>query len=286
LQIELLSPAKINLFLLINRRRADGYHDLQTLFQILDYGDSMSFKPASHGDIRLLTEFKDVEPNQNLIIHAAKLLRQKLASRGLDTAGVEIEITKRLPMGGGLGGGSSNAATTLLALNTLWQGNLNKKELTELGIQLGADVPIFIAGKSAFAEGLGEKLTSTKIPKAWYLVLDPKVNISTAEIFLNPQLTRDSAPIKIPALAAECIRNDCQIVVEKLHPEVAKARIWLDRLGEARLTGTGACLFVELSTEADALNIFDQIPSDWNGFVAKGVNESPTHKQLNCLKID
>jgi 4-diphosphocytidyl-2-C-methyl-D-erythritol kinase len=286
LQIELLSPAKLNLFLLINRRRANGYHDLQTLFQILDYGDSMSFKPASHGDIQLLTEFKDVDPNQNLIVRAAKLLRHKLASRGLNTAGVEIEITKRLPLGGGLGGGSSNAATTLLALNTLWQGNLNEKELTELGIQLGADVPVFIAGQSAFAEGLGEKLTSTKIPEAWYLVLNPKVNVSTAEIFLNPQLTRDSAPIKIPALAADCIRNDCQIVVEKLHPEVAKARIWLDQFGEARLTGTGACLFAEFSTEADALNIFDRIPSDWNGFVAKGVNESPTHKQLNCLKID
>lgn len=286
MQIELLSPAKLNLFLLINRRRADGYHDLQTLFQLLNYGDSMRFSLASHGDIRLLTEFEGVEPNQNLIVRAAKLLRSRLTSKGLIPPGVEIEIDKRLPMGGGVGGGSSNAATTLLALNKLWQGNLNEKELAELGIQLGADVPIFIAGQSAFAEGLGEELTPTQIPEAWYLVLDPKVNISTAEIFLNPQLTRDSAPIKIPALAADCIRNDCQIVVEKLHPEVAKARIWLDQFGEARLTGTGACLFAEFSTEADARNIFDRIPSDWDGFVANGVNDSPTHKQLNCLKID
>jgi len=286
LQIELLSPAKLNLFLLINRRRADGYHDLQTLFQLLNYGDTMTFSISSHDEIRLLTNVEGVQPSQNLILRAANLLRDKLVIKGVDTPGIEIEIDKILPMGGGLGGGSSNAATTLLALNQLWRADLKLKELAQIGIQLGADVPVFVAGQCAFAEGLGEELTPTQTPQAWYLVLDPRVNVSTAEIFLNPQLTRDSSPIKIPALAADCIRNDCQIVVEKTHPEVARARSWLDQFGEARLTGTGACLFAEFTTEADALNVFDRIPSDWNGFVAKGVNESPTHKQLNCLKID
>lgn len=286
MKIELVSPAKLNLFLLITGRRADGYHELQTLFQLLNYGDSMQFSTRSDSEINLVTKFEGVEPESNLIVRAARLLARALDDRGDSNPGVDIRIEKILPMGGGLGGGSSNAATTLLALNRLWGSNLSLEQLAELGVQLGADVPIFIAGNSAFAEGVGDKLTPTSLAEAWYLVLDPQVSISTAEIFSNTQLTRDSAPIKIPALAADCIRNDCQIVVEKLHPEVAKARIWLDQFGEARLTGTGACLFAEFSTEADARYVFDRIPSDWNGFVAKGVNESPTHRQLSCLEID
>lgn len=288
LKIELVSPAKLNLFLSITGRRADGYHELQTLFQLLDYGDLMQFSARSDGKINLVTIFEGVEPENNLIVRAACLLAEVLNDNdiGAPKPGVDIRIEKILPMGGGLGGGSSNAATTLLALNRLWGSNLSLEQLAELGVQLGADVPIFIAGNSAFAEGVGDRLTPTSLAEAWYLVLDPQVCVSTAEIFSNTQLTRDSAPIKIPALAADCIRNDCQIVVEKLHPEVAKARLWLDQFSAARLTGTGACLFTEFSTEADAQSVFDQIPSDWNGFVAKGVNKSPTHRQLNCLEID
>ena len=286
MKIELVSPAKLNLFLLITGRRADGYHELQTLFQLLDYGDLMRFSARTDGKTKLITPFENVEPENNLIVRAARLLARALDDRGDSHPGVDIYIEKILPMGGGLGGGSSNAATTLLALNRLWRADLSSVQLAEIGAQLGADVPIFVAGNTAFAEGVGDRLTPTCLAEAWYLVLDPQVSVSTAEIFSNTQLTRDSAPIKIPALAADCIRNDCQIVVEKLHPEVAKARIWLDEFGEARLTGTGACLFAEFSTEADARSVYDLIPPEWNGFVAKGVNESPTHRQLSCLEID
>ena len=280
MQIELISPAKLNLFLLVNSQREDGYHNLQTLFQLLDYGDQMSFRLREDSELNLLTTFKGVSSKDNLIIGAANLLRDKLKELNHPLYGVDISIQKNLPMGAGLGGGSSNAATTLLALNHLWQANLSLEDLAKIGIQLGADVPIFVAGNSAYAEGVGEVLTPTELPETWYLVLNPKVNISTAKIFSNPQLTRDSAPIKIPALAADCIRNDCQIVVEKLYPQVAKARIWLEQFGQAKLTGTGASLFIQFACSEDALEIFKEIPSDWDGFIAKGVNQSPTHQQL------
>lgn len=281
--IELVSPAKLNLFLLITGRRGDGYHELQTLFQLLDRGDLMRFSRRKDGELNLNTSFHSLKAEDNLILRAAKLLAQEMSNRGIQVPGTDIEIDKNLPMGGGLGGGSSNAATTLVGLNHLWQANLSQDELMSLGIQLGADVPIFVAGKSAFAEGVGEKLTPTSIEPTWYLVVDPQVSVSTAEIFSNPQLTRDSAPIKIPALAADCVRNDCQNVVEKLHPEVAKARLWLEQFGDARLTGTGACLFAQFATEADADSVLNNMPSDWNGFVAKGTDKSPTHRQLEQL---
>jgi 4-diphosphocytidyl-2-C-methyl-D-erythritol kinase len=243
----------------------------------------MTFSLREDGEIELHTPFENLEPEQNLIVRAARLLSEELAQKGEVIPGVDIHITKVLPMGGGLGGGSSNAATTLLALNQLWRGNKSLDDLAQLGIQLGADVPVFIAGNSAFAQGVGEHLTPTSIPSIWYLVLDPQVSVSTEEIFSNPQLTRDSAPIKIPALAADCVRNDCQIVVEKLHPEVTKARLWLEQFGTTQLTGTGACLFAKFATEADATEVLNRIPSDWKGFVAKGVDRSLTHKQLEQL---
>ena len=278
--IELLSPAKLNLFLLITSRRDDGYHNIQTFFQLLDYGDRMQFLARPDDQILLHTSFENLDPDKNLIVRAARLLQDFLRTKGTSVPGVDIRIDKILPMGGGLGGGSSNAATTLLALNHLWKVRLSLEELAKLGVQLGADVPIFVAGESAFAEGVGERLTPTLIKETWYLVLNPQVSVSTAEIFSNPQLTRDSPPIKIPALAADCVRNDCQIVVEKLHPEVTRARLWVEQFGSAQLTGTGACLFAKFPTEADAKEILDCIPSDWNGFVAKGVNQSPAHRQL------
>ena len=281
--IELISPAKLNLFLLITGRREDGYHELQTLFQLLDYGDLIGFTARKDGEIYLHTNFGNLPPEENLIVRAARLLAEEMSKRGKIAPGTDVQIDKILPMGGGLGGGSSNAATTLVGLNHLWQANLSPSELMKLGVQLGADVPIFVAGKSAFAEGIGEKLTPTTIESSWYLVVDPQVSVSTAEIFSNPQLTRDSAPIKIPALAADCVRNDCQNVVEKLHPEVAKARLWLEQFGTAQLTGTGACLFAKFATQEDAISVLNRIPSDWNGFVAKGTDKSPTHRQLEQL---
>lgn len=280
LQIELTSPAKLNLFLLVTSQREDGYHNLQTLFQLLDYGDQMHFRLREDEQINLLTHFEGVLAEDNLIINAANLLQNRLKALGHSVCGADISIQKKLPMGAGLGGGSSNAATTLLALNHLWQTNIGLEELAKIGIKLGADVPIFVAGNSAYAQGVGEVLTPTEIPETWYFVLDPKVNISTAKIFSNPQLTRNSAPIKIPALAADCIRNDCQIVVEKLYPQVAKARIWLEQFGQAQLTGTGASLFTKFATYEDALEVFKKLPSDWDGFIAKGVNKSPTHQQM------
>ncbi len=281
--IRLLSPAKLNLFLLITGRRADGYHLLQTLFQILDYGDSMYFSPRQDGQIRLLTDFAGIPPQDNLIVRAAKLVQEQLSPTKRKLAGVDISIDKVLHMGGGLGGGSSNAATTLLALNHLWQANLSLTQLGQIGVQLGADVPVFVAGNTAYAEGVGEQLTPASLKESWYLVLNPQVSISTAEIFSNPQLTRDSTAIKIPALATGCIRNDCQEVVENLHPEVARARLWLAKFGTSQLTGTGACLFVRFPTEADALEVANQIPSGWKGFVARGINQSPVHTQLGQL---
>lgn len=280
MKIDLLSPAKINLFLLITGRRDDGYHYIQTLFQLLDYGDRMQFELRSDDKIVLTDNLDGIKAEQNLIFRAAKLLSDFLKQKKISHSGAQISIDKVLPMGAGLGGGSSNAATTLLALNYLWQANLSIPELTQIGLQLGADVPVFVEGNSAFAKGIGEQLRATEITSAWYLVLNPQVAISTAEIFSNPELTRDSSAIKIPALAAGCVRNDCQNVVEKLYPEVAKARLWLDQFGKARLTGTGACLFIEFENELDAQNVFQQIPSDWNGFVAKGVNKSPAHTKL------
>ena len=280
MQIELISPAKLNLFLLVTSQREDGYHNLQTLFQLLDYGDQMHFRLREDNQINLLTRFEGVLAEDNLITRAANLLQNRLKALGHSVCGADISIQKKLPMGAGLGGGSSNAATTLLALDYLWQTNIGLEELAKIGINLGADVPIFIAGNSAYAQGVGEVLTPTEIPETWYFVLDPKVNISTAKIFSNPQLTRDSAPIKIPPLAADCIRNDCQIVVEKLHPQVAKARIWLEQFGQAQLTGTGASLFTKFATYEDALEAFKKLPSDWDGFIARGVNKSPTHQQM------
>ncbi|WP_342631950.1 4-(cytidine 5'-diphospho)-2-C-methyl-D-erythritol kinase [Marinobacter alkaliphilus] len=283
--ITLPSPAKLNLFLHIVGRRPDGYHELQTLFQFLDYGDEITFT-LTPGDARICLEepVPGVPDDDNLIIRAARALAER-ASHALP--GVTIRIQKRLPMGGGLGGGSSNAATTLVALNHLWELHLDENELAELGLDLGADVPVFVRGRSAIGEGVGEKLTPANPPEDWFVVLKPDCEINTGKIFSEEGLTRDTPKMKIaPAFEGDAsrYRNDCEDVVRKLYPEVNKSLEWLSQFGPARLTGTGACIFGRFPTESAARIIWESKPSGITGFVAKGVNHSPLHKKLTELK--
>jgi 4-diphosphocytidyl-2-C-methyl-D-erythritol kinase len=268
------SPAKINLFLHITGQRSDGYHNIQTVFQLLDIGDELTFTANSSGKIQLNASITDLSEKDNLIYRAAKLLQVSTKS----TKGCVIDLTKRIPMGAGLGGGSSNAATTLVTLNYLWECGLTAGELAGLGQMLGADVPVFVVGKSAFAEGIGEILTPVKLPKKWFLVITPDCHVSTAEIFSNPQLTRNSSPIKIRALeAAEC-RNDCQRVVVKNYPAVAEALQWLEPFGKPLMTGTGASVFCSFDSEAEANEVFSQLPEHLNGFVARSIDHSPLNQ--------
>ncbi len=283
--ITLPSPAKLNLFLHITGQRPDGYHELQTLFQFLDYGDdiTLTLTPQRPG-VRLETSMADVPDEDNLITRAALALAEKAPE---ELPGVSISIKKRLPMGGGLGGGSSNAATTLLGLNYLWGLNLGLDELAELGLILGADVPVFVRGHAAFGEGVGEKLTPAFPPEDWFLVLKPNCNINTGKIFSAQGLTRDTPRIRI-ALAfegdASGYRNDCEDVVRRLYPEVNQGMEWLTQFGPARLTGTGACIFGRFPTESATRIIWESKPSGITGFVAKGVNVSPLHQKLAELK--
>ena len=283
--ITLPSPAKLNLFLHIVGRRPDGYHELQTLFQFLDYGDdiTLSLTPEQPG-IRLERPVSGVADEDNLIIRAARTLAKKASG---ELPGVTIGITKRLPIGGGLGGGSSNAATTLLGLNHLWKLGLGLDDLAQTGLTLGADVPVFVRGHAAFGEGVGEKLTPAFPPEDWFVVLKPACNINTGKIFSEQGLTRDTPRIRIaPAFegdASRC-RNDCEDVVRRLYPEVNESMEWLAEFGPARLTGTGACIFGRFPTESAARIIWESKPSGITGFVAQGVNISPLHKKLTELK--
>ena len=283
--ITLPSPAKLNLFLHIVGRRPDGYHELQTLFQFLDYGDdiTLSLTPEQPG-IRLERPVSGVADEDNLIIRAARTLAKKASG---ELPGVTIGITKRLPIGGGLGGGSSNAATTLLGLNHLWKLGLGLDDLAQTGLTLGADVPVFVRGHAAFGEGVGEKLTPAFPPEDWFVVLKPACNINTGKIFSEQGLTRDTPRIRIaPAFegdASRC-RNDCEDVVRRLYPEVNESMEWLAEFGPARLTGTGACIFGRFPTESAARIIWESKPSGVTGFVAKGVNSSPLHQKLTELK--
>jgi 4-diphosphocytidyl-2-C-methyl-D-erythritol kinase len=266
--LTVLSPAKLNLFLHITGRRADGYHLLQTLFQLLDWGDTMRFRPDNTGELKLEMPGFDLPPEQNLIIRAARKLQA-------GSLGATIAVDKQIPQGGGLGGGSSNAATTLLALNQLWELGRSTTELIAMAAELGADVPVFVAGRSAWAEGIGEILTPVELPQYWYFVLVPDCQVSTAEIFSNGQLTRDASAIKMASFFEGDSRNDCQMLVRNLYPEVDKALNWLDKFGEARLTGTGACIFARFATQAEAQTAYRELPERWSGFVARGMNYSP-----------
>ena len=277
--VTLPSPAKINLFLHITGRRDNGYHDLQTVFQLLDFGDTLTFTPNNSGQINLSPQIEGVLAEDNLIVRAARLLQQKTAG----TRGCDIVLNKVLPMGAGLGGGSSNAATALVGLNTLWECGLSLTELADAGCELGADVPVFVHGNSAFAEGIGELLTPMEIPEQWYLVITPECQVSTGEIFSHPQLTRNSSPIKIRALSGEQYRNDCQSVVEKLYPAVKEVLDWLGDYNSPLMTGTGASVFSGFENQTEAQQALDKVPNHWNAFIARGANSSSLHRQMGKL---
>ncbi|PIJ49962.1 4-(cytidine 5'-diphospho)-2-C-methyl-D-erythritol kinase [Erwinia sp. OLTSP20] len=276
------APAKLNLFLYITGRRADGYHTLQTLFQFLDYGDTLHIEVNNRDQIRLLTEVTGVAPENNLIIRAARLLKQRALDDGRlqPQQGAVFRLEKRLPMGGGLGGGSSNAATTLVALNQLWQLNYAPDVLAALGLTLGADVPVFVRGHAAFAEGIGEALQPVSPAEKWYLVMHPGVSISTPEVFNDAALTRNTPARDLSVLLQQKFRNDCEAAVRKRFREVDRLLVWLLNYAPSRLTGTGACVFAEFDTEAAARQVLEKAPKDVQGFVAKGVNLSPLFRTL------
>ncbi|WNW13445.1 4-(cytidine 5'-diphospho)-2-C-methyl-D-erythritol kinase [Pseudomonas sp. DTU_2021_1001937_2_SI_NGA_ILE_001] len=277
--LRLPAPAKLNLMLHILGRRADGYHQLQTLFQFVDHGDELGYAVRDDGRIVLNTEIVGVPHDSNLIVRAARALQVESGC----ALGVDIWLDKRLPMGGGIGGGSSDAATTLLALNHLWQLGWDEDRLAGLGLGLGADVPVFVRGRAAFAEGVGEILTPVEPPEPWYLVVVPQVSVSTAEIFSDPLLTRDSKPIKVRPVPEGNGRNDCQAVVERRYPEVHNALKWLGKFTEAKLTGTGGCVFGAFPSKAEADKVSALLPDTFAGFVAKGSNVSMLHRKLHSL---
>ncbi|MCV6638016.1 4-(cytidine 5'-diphospho)-2-C-methyl-D-erythritol kinase [Candidatus Albibeggiatoa sp. nov. NOAA] len=264
-----LAPAKLNLFLHITGRRPDGYHELQTIFQFLDYCDELDFSVRDDSEIHCQTN-TDLASDDNLIVKAAKLLQQHTQT----TLGANIQLRKKIPMGGGLGGGSSNAATTLLALNELWELGLSQDTLQQLGVQLGADVPIFIYGQSAWAEGIGERLEPVTLSEDWFLVIHPNCHVPTGEIFSNKLLTRDKPLITIAHFLAGNSENVCETVVCQLYPEVKEALDWLNQFNPARMTGTGACIFTQCKTQEQAQHILAKLPSKWQGFVSQGRNRS------------
>jgi len=277
--LTLPAPAKLNLWLHIIGRRADGYHELETVFQFLDHGDELSFAVRDDGVIRLHTEIEVVPHDSNLIVRAARKLQEQSGT----TLGADIWLTKVLPMGGGIGGGSSDAATTLLALAHLWQLDWDEDRLAALGLSLGADVPVFVRGHAAFAQGVGEQLTPVDPEEPWYVVLVPQVSVSTVEIFSHPQLTRDSLPLKMRPVPEGNSRNDCQPVVEQSYPEVRNALNSLGKFTEARLTGTGSCVFGAFPSKAEADKVLALLSATQTGFVAKGSNVSMLHRKLQSL---
>ncbi|WP_318414263.1 4-(cytidine 5'-diphospho)-2-C-methyl-D-erythritol kinase [Photobacterium leiognathi] len=276
------APAKLNLFLYITGQRPNGYHDLQTLFQFVDYGDTLTITPRRDNQILLTPAIEGVKTEDNLIYRAAEALRQ---AANCDL-GADIHIDKILPMGGGLGGGSSNAATTLVALNHLWQTNRSVDELADIGLKLGADVPVFVRGTSAFAEGVGEKLQPAEPEEKWFLVAKPDISIATVDIFTHPDLPRNTEKRSLEALLRGVYENDCEKIVRSLNPEVDQALSWLLEYAPSRLTGTGACVFSEFNTQEEANAILKILPDWLHGFVAKGVNTSPLMTALAAHSTD
>lgn len=274
------APAKLNLFLHITGQRDDGYHLLQTAFQFLDRSDKLRFTVNTTGELTLHAPQLEIAAPDNLVIRAARALQEYTGT----AAGADIVLEKHLPMGGGLGGGSSDAATTLVALNHYWGCGLSLQTLAEIGLSLGADVPVFVMGHAAWAEGVGEKLTAFSPPTPWYLVVDPGVHVSTAEIFSDPELTRDSKIITISSFLSGEGSNICQTIVEKRYPAVAAAADWLAPFSQPKLTGTGSCVFASFKTEAEANRVKQQLPELWQGFVARGLNISPLHQSAMLQK--
>lgn len=270
------APAKLNLFLHVTGRRPDGYHTLQTVFQFLDIADGIGLRVEPGGGVRLATPLPGVPAERDLTVRAARLLQAE-AGTGL---GATITVDKRLPLGGGLGGGSSDAATVLVVLNRLWGIGFSIDRLAELGLRLGADVPVFVRGQAAWAEGVGERLTPVTLPEPWYLVVVPDVTVSTAEIFSAPELTRQTPPITIADFLSGAGGNDCEPVVRRRHPEVGRALDWLNRFAPARLTGTGACVFAPFADRDIAQQALAQLPAGWRALIARGRNRSPLHEAL------
>ena len=270
------APAKINLFLHVVGRRPDGYHLLQTHFQFLDHGDDLRFVIRGDGLIRRISELADVPPEQDLVVRAAQAL--KVASG--TALGVDIEVVKRLPMGGGLGGGSSNAATVLRALDVLWETRLGVDHLAAIGLALGADVPVFVRGVAAWAEGVGEQLTSLDSDEPWTLVIHPGCSVPTAAVFKHPELTRNTPALKIATLPLTAMHNDCEPITRHLYPAVGEALDWLAAHAPSRMSGTGACVFASFASEEAARGTASQVPSQWTWFVARRRNRSPLLDRL------
>ena len=265
------APAKLNLFLHVTGRRADGYHLLQTLFRFIDFSDTLHFTVREDGEVRRVSALDGVPQEQDLCVRAARLLQRECGC----SLGVDIVLDKRIPMGGGLGGGSSDAATTLLALNRLWNLGLSRARLMQLGLSLGADVPVFVFGENAFAEGVGEQLQAYPLPDAWYVVLFPPVHVATAQVFAHPELTRDTISLRIRDLLLPALHNDLQPVVCGLFPEVAQYITWLDQFGQARMTGSGACVFAEFAGAEQAQAVLNRLPPDMRGIMARGLPVHP-----------
>ena len=270
------APAKLNLMLHITGRRPDGYHLLQTVFQFIDFSDSLDFSIRDDAVISRQSDWQGVAEADDLIVRAAKLLQQTSAC----SLGAVINLQKRIPAGGGLGGGSSDAATTLVALNHLWGLELSVDQLAEIGLQLGADVPVFVLGKAAWAEGVGEQLTDIEPEECWYLVLRPDCSVSTEEVFNSSDLTRNTPAIRIRDFLEDGGHNDCEFVVRELYPEVSEAIDWLNQFAVARMTGTGACIFAGFDKQQQAESVYEKLPQGWEGFVAKGLNNSPLQIRL------
>ena len=271
------APGKLNLFLRIVGRRHDGYHLLQTVFQFIDRADDLSFAPRGDGLIRAVHSLPGVPPEADLTVRAARLLKEVTGT----PLGADIRLVKRLPMGGGVGGGSSNAATTLVALNRLWDTGLDLARLADLGLRLGADVPVFVHGQAAWAEGVGEVLRPIELDEPWYLVLVPPVHVATATVFAQPELTANSPAATITDFRKGLLGNDCEAVVRCCYPPVAEALDWLGQFAPVRLTGTGGCVFATFERLAHAQRVLAQRAKGWVGFVTRGLNHSPL---LACLR--
>ncbi|HFD38438.1 MAG TPA: 4-(cytidine 5'-diphospho)-2-C-methyl-D-erythritol kinase [Anaerolineae bacterium] len=274
------APAKLNLFLHILGRRPDGYHLLQTVFQFLDTGDTLRFRMRGDGVVQRGNAIAGLAPEDDLVVRAARLLRD---AAGV-SQGVDIELNKTLPMGAGLGGGSSDAATVLVALNHLWRLGFSRDQLAHLGLQLGADVPVFVRGRAAWAEGVGEDLTPIELAEPWYLVVVPPCHVSTAAVFGAAELTRDRPPIKIPAFLSGEGQNVCEPVVRRRYPAVGQALDWLGRFGTARMSGTGAAVFAPFADRAAAVAVSRRVPASWRALVARGCNRSPLLHMTESLK--
>lgn len=277
--LSLPAPAKLNLMLQITGRRADGYHLLETVFQFIDLCDRLEFELNQDGRLRRRSTNSPVAEGDDILLRTAALLQTRFQIK----QGVDIAIDKKIPIGGGLGGGSSNAATCLLALNQLWRLGLTLDQLARIGLEIGADVPVFVAGRAAWATGIGEQLQPLELAQPIYLVIDPKIGVSTAQIFAAQELTRNCDPLTIRAFLRGAGTNVCEPVVRNRYPQVASALDWLSRFAPARMSGTGACVFAAFDSLEQAEGVKSRVPENWDAFVAAAMSRSPVHQQLELL---